>query len=134
MKAPGRHYAYHHSPYRKYRSRLAFARENRKNPTEAEARLWEKLRGRRLGGCKFRRQHVIGIYIVDFVCLRGSLVIEIDGEVHEAGENPQMDRDRTADLQAAGFDVLRFTNEEVLTQTDQVCNRILEQLGRRRYR
>ncbi|TCZ68100.1 endonuclease domain-containing protein [Flaviaesturariibacter aridisoli] len=128
MKAPGRHYAYHHSSYRKYRNRLAFARENRHNPTEAENLLWQELRGRHLGGYKFRRQHVIGIYIVDFVCLQRALVVEIDGEVHDEGENPQRDKDRTADLEAAGFEVIRFTNDEVINQTEWVCFRILNRL------
>ncbi|RYY64248.1 MAG: endonuclease domain-containing protein [Chitinophagaceae bacterium] len=129
MKAPGRHYAYHHSSYRKYRNRLDFAKENRKHPTEAENVIWQAVRGRQLGGYKFRRQHIIGDYIVDFVCLQRSLIVEIDGDIHQDGENPQLDKDRTADLRAAGFDIIRFTNDEVLQQTEWVCFRILNRLN-----
>ncbi|RYD90424.1 MAG: endonuclease domain-containing protein [Sphingobacteriales bacterium] len=128
MKAPGKQYAYHTSDYRKYKNRLGFAQDNRRNPTSAEKILWERLKGRRLGGFKFRRQHVVREYIVDFVCLQRLLIVEIDGGIHQEGENPQRDRDREADLQAMGFKIIRFTNEQVIGETESVCTAILKQL------
>lgn len=89
----------------------------RKNPTEAESAMWEMLRGKNLDA-KFRRQHIIGDYIVDFVCLDKQLVVELDGGYHSDPEQQELDRQRTNFLQSKGFSVLRFTNEEVLGNTD----------------
>ena len=94
------------------------AREMRRNPTEAESALWEMLRGKNLDA-KFRRQHIIGDYIVDFVCLDKQLVVELDGGYHNDPEQKELDRQRTNFLQSKGFSVLRFTNEEVLGNTDE---------------
>lgn len=131
MKTPKQPYGYQFAARRKYRNRLAFARENRRHPTEAERVLWDALRNRRLGGFKFRRQHIIGVYIVDFVCLSRTLIVEVDGEIHNQGENPELDRDRQEKLQAKGFEILRFTNDEVLNDTERVCFSILQHLQRR---
>ena len=90
----------------------------RKNPTEAEAALWEMLRGKNIDA-KFRRQHIIGDYIVDFVCLDKQLVVEVDGGYHYTPEQQRLDRERTHFLQSKGFAVLRFTNEEVLCHTHE---------------
>jgi UDP-2-acetamido-2,6-beta-L-arabino-hexul-4-ose reductase len=90
----------------------------RKKPTEAEAALWEMLRGKNLDA-KFRRQYVIGDYIADFVCLKKQLVIEVDGEYHNSPEQQVMDRWRTNFLQSKGFSVLRFTNNEVLAAPEE---------------
>ncbi|RYY41042.1 MAG: endonuclease domain-containing protein [Chitinophagaceae bacterium] len=119
-----------HTPatYRRYRTRLTYARENRRQPTEAEKLLWEALRNHRLGGYKFRRQHIIGIHIVDFICIQWSLIVEVDGEIHNQGENPQLDKSREADLRAAGYELLRFTNDEVINNLDLVCITILRRL------
>jgi UDP-2-acetamido-2,6-beta-L-arabino-hexul-4-ose reductase len=94
------------------------AESMRKNPTEAESAMWEMLRGKNLEA-KFRRQHIIGDYIVDFVCLDSQLVVEIDGGYHNDPEQKELDRQRTNFLQSKGFSVLRFTNEEVLGNTDE---------------
>jgi len=94
------------------------AEDMRKNPTEAESAMWEMLRGKNLDA-KFRRQHIIGDYIVDFVCLDKQLVVELDGGYHSDPEQQELDRQRTNFLQSKGFSVLRFTNEEVLGNTDE---------------
>ena len=94
------------------------AEEMRKNPTEAESAMWEMLRGKNLDA-KFRRQHIIGDYIVDFVCLDKKLVVELDGGYHNDSEQQELDRQRTNFLHSKGFSVLRFTNEEVLGNTDE---------------
>ena len=83
----------------------------RNRMTDAEQRLWQRLRERQLAGCKFRRQHPFFDYILDFVCLEKSLVIEIDGGQHLESES---DRERDRRLREAGFGVLRFWNNEVL--------------------
>ena len=90
----------------------------RKNPTEAEYAMWEMLRGKNLDA-KFRRQHIIGDYIVDFVCLDKQLVVELDGGYHNDPEQQKFDRERTGFLQSKGFSVLRFTNEEVIGNSDE---------------
>ena len=94
------------------------AESMRKNPTEAESAMWEMLRGKNLDA-KFRRQHIIGDYIVDFVCLKVQLIVEIDGGYHNEPEQMELDRQRTNFLESKGFSVLRFTNEEVLCNTDE---------------
>ena len=97
------------------------AEEMRKNPTEAESAMWEMLRGKNLDA-KFRRQHIIGDYIVDFVCLDKQLVVELDGGYHNDSEQKELDRQRTKSLQSKGFSVLRFTNEEVLGNTGETLS------------
>ena len=101
--------------------------KNRRPMTPAEVRLWQELRGNKLG-IHFRRQHVIGIYIADFVSLKNHLVIEIDGEYHLNPEQQESDRIRTAYLQQQGFRVIRFTNSQVLTDIDSVMSRIIKSL------
>ena len=99
------------------------AKENRKHATQAEAALWEALRGGNLGE-KFRRQHIIGDFIVDFVSLSVKLVIEVDGGYHNDSEQKKADELRTEFLEKAGFKVLRFTNEQVLQDTDKTIEEI----------
>lgn len=99
----------------------------RKNPTEAEAAMWEMLRGKNLD-VKFRRQHIIGEYITDFVCLDKQLVIEIDGGYHNEPEQQQLDKQRTDFLQSIGFSVLRFSNEEVMFKSDETLSIIRNSL------
>ena len=101
--------------------------KNRRPMTPAEMRLWQELRGNKLG-IHFRRQHVIGIYIADFVSLKNHLVIEIDGKYHLNPEQQESDRIRTAYLQQQGFRVIRFTNSQVLTDIDSVMSRIIKSL------
>jgi len=94
------------------------ARELRRDSTDAERLLWRVLRDRQFISHKFRRQHPIGRYIVDFVCLDRRLVVELDGAHH--ADQQEYDADRTAWLQSEGYEVLRFSNREVLTQLESV--------------
>ena len=98
--------------------------KNRKTPTDAETLLWQCIRDRQLG-LKFRRQHAIGDYIADFICLEISLIIEVDGEYHNSEEQQEKDTIRTKYLNEQGFYVLRFTNNEVINQTEWVLKRII---------
>ena len=105
------------------------ARRMRRNPTSAEDILWQRLRNRQLNGAKFRRQHSIGGFIVDFVCITHKLVIEVDGIVHEEPDQQLYDLERQNYLEGIGFQVLRFSNGEVLQSTDAVLERIGEYLS-----
>ncbi|MBZ9787243.1 class I tRNA ligase family protein [Psychroflexus sp. CAK57W] len=105
---------------------LEKAKENRNHPTEAEKALWTQLRGKKLSGYKFRQQHLIGDYIADFVCLSKSLVIEVDGGYHN--ETKEDDEERTEFLNSKGFEVIRFKNEEVIGQIDEVLEQIKSKL------
>ena len=98
------------------------ARAMRKRPTVAEARLWEALRAGRFAGAKFRRQHPLGRFVLDFYCPAKRLCIEVDGPVHD--NQREKDAARDAALAAANIRVLRFRNEEVLTDLDDVLTRI----------
>ena len=99
------------------------AKYNRKHPTEAEALLWEHLRGKQLG-VRFRRQHPVYDYIPDFVCLTLNLIIEVDGGYHTIKEQRLNDEKRDAYLASFGFHIIRFTNEEVLYDLNNVLNEI----------
>jgi very-short-patch-repair endonuclease len=94
----------------------------RNNMSDAEQALWNLLRGRQIYGLKFRRQHPFGDYILDFVCLENKLVIEVDGGQH--GQQAGYDESRTQELQAAGFHVLRFWNNEILKEIEAVREKI----------
>ncbi|MGQ0834898.1 MAG: endonuclease domain-containing protein [Gammaproteobacteria bacterium] len=96
--------------------------------TDAERKLWNALRNRRLQGYKFRRQQLIGDYIVDFVCLEKKLVIELDGGQHGETKARRYDAARTMRLADHGFCVARFWNHEVLNETDAVLHAILQTL------
>ncbi|WP_083487601.1 endonuclease domain-containing protein [Pseudoxanthomonas dokdonensis] len=97
------------------------ARQLRRDMTTAERRLWGVLQKRQLDGCRFRRQHPIGRYIADFACLEVGLIVEVDGGQHM---DARSDRVRDAFLQEQGFQVLRFWNDEVLTNLDGVYCRL----------
>ena len=101
------------------------ARKNRANMTEAEKMLWERLRcyPRPL---RFRRQHIIGDYIVDFVCLEKMLVVEVDGEYHSTDKQKALDELRTEYLNSVDFSVVRFTNEQVINHINDVVAHIEE--------
>ena len=105
-----------------------FARQLRRDMTDAEKFLWNQLRGRRFGGIKFRRQAPIGPYIVDFVCLESRVIVELDGAGHAEPEQQAHDERRSAWLATEGYRVLRFSNEAVLTQTGQVEQAIWDAL------
>jgi very-short-patch-repair endonuclease len=90
--------------------------------TPAEVMLWERLRDRRLAGLKFRRQHPVGPFVLDFCCATHRIVIELDGEIHE--EMAEQDEERSRLLAAHGYHVIRFRNEEVLADLEGVLRRI----------
>ena len=94
--------------------------------TDAELALWRILRSRQLQGFKFRRQHPIGPFVADFVCLERKLVVELDGGHH--AQQVEADAERTQYLQGAGFRVIRFWNNDVLTEMDGVAERVLATL------
>ena len=100
---------------------LERARQMRTNPTDAERRLWAILRNKRLAAHKFKRQQVIGNFIVDFVNFEHRLIVEADGSQHIGNEQ---DNHRTAWLERQGFRVLRFWNDAILARTDQVADAI----------
>ena len=93
------------------------AKELRANQNSAEARIWSMLRAGRLAGLKFRRQHVLGRYVADFVCIPARLVIEIDGDTHDEAAQLR-DAKRTDDIEQAGYRVIRFWNNYVLNDKD----------------
>ena len=98
------------------------ARELRSNQTDVEAKLWRRLRDRQVFGVKFRRQHPIGSYIVDFCCPTLRLIVELDGGQH--AEQNAADQARTCFLESRGYRVLRFWNNQVMTQLDEVLEEI----------
>jgi very-short-patch-repair endonuclease len=104
------------------------ARNLRANMTDAEQFLWSKLRRKQLNGYRFRRQHPLGPYIVDFVCLDQKLIVEVDGGQHNLTEQAAKDAQRTSYLKARGFGILRFWNNEVLSNGDGVVAVIAEAL------
>ncbi|MBL7817369.1 MAG: isoleucine--tRNA ligase [Saprospiraceae bacterium] len=108
-----------------------YAKKHRQNPTMAEAALWEMLRGKKLEGFKFRRQHQIEDFIVDFICLEKRLIIEVDGGYHETEEAKEYDKARTSYLVFNGYKVVRFKNEEVLGDTEGVLRKIHIELAHR---
>ncbi len=97
-----------------------FARELRQRQTDAEQLLWSLLRGRRLGGFKFRRQHPFRGYILDFYCEEIRLVVELDGGQHNTEQGKSYDSRRSDLLRQEGIRVLRFWNHEVLTETESI--------------
>ncbi len=111
----------------RYELLKAFARKNRKNPTPAEICLWQRLRCNALGH-KFYRQYVIGDFIVDFLCHDDGLIVEVDGAYHSEPQVIENDERRTEFLQSMGYRVLRFSNEEVMFDTDSVIEEIEKEL------
>ncbi len=105
-----------------------FVKKNRANPTEAEEELWKLLKNRQLENYKFRRQHIIGKYIADFVCIPNRLVIELDGAIHQLPENQESDQIRTEWLESIGFRVIRFTNEQIFSDSNKILTDILSAL------
>ena len=103
------------------------AKEMRANPTKSEGLLWKELKGKNLGD-KFRQQHLIDDYIVDFVCLSKKLIIEVDGEYHNNPEQIEKDNERTTVLNDLGYKVIRFTNDEVLNDLSSVLTQISNEL------
>src|SRR5690606_24465909 len=108
-------------------SRRSFAQQMRRLPTEAENRMWQLVRAGRLGGLKFRRQEPIAGFIVDFVCFERRLIVEVDGGQHSESAADALRDERLA---ALGFATLRFWNDDVLGNPEDVAIRILEAAGK----
>lgn len=100
------------------------ARELRNRGTPSERLLWERLRNKQLDGYKFRRQHPVSIFIVDFYCHELKFVIELDGEYHLSPQQQAKDMDRTEILRSNGLQVIRFNNDEVETDLNRVLQHI----------
>ena len=100
-----------------------FAQINKQFPTDSERLLWEHLRAKQLS-VKFNRQHIIGDYIVDFICIEKKLIIEVDGGYHSEYEQIEKDEFRTQRLNDMGFSVIRFKNEEISGDISNVLNKI----------
>jgi very-short-patch-repair endonuclease len=98
----------------------------RKNMTPAEELLWEKLKGKQIAGVRFRRQHPISRYIVDFYCHAAKLVIELDGKIHLAKKEQNIER--TKEIENLGIQLIRFNNEEVEKNCDTVAAAITEKV------
>ena len=100
----------------------------RKLPTPAEDILWQILRNRQIDGYRFRRQHSIGLYIVDFYCDSESLAIEVDGSIHQNPKQMKKDGTRTKWIQSVGHRLIRFTNNEVINHTHETIEAIKKAL------
>jgi very-short-patch-repair endonuclease len=107
---------------------LGFAYDLRNSMTDAEKALWERLRKRQLAGFRFRRQHPVNEFIVDFFCYEKNLVIELDGGVHDDNYQMERDNERSIILNRLGLKVLRFRNEEIFNDIDSVLNSITQNL------
>jgi very-short-patch-repair endonuclease len=104
------------------------ARKLRSTQTSAEDKLWQALRARQLAQWKFRRQHPIDRYVVDFVTIAGKLIIEVDGETHSLPNEIARDAERTRVLESLGFHIVRVTNIDVYDNLDGVLEMIDETL------
>jgi very-short-patch-repair endonuclease len=109
----------------------SFRRDLRREATPAERRLWQMVRRCQLGGRKFRRQHPVGRYIVDFYCPAEKLVVELDGSVHDDPARAEADSRRQRALEAHGLRVVRFANRDVLETPDIVCAAIAAHFSHR---
>jgi very-short-patch-repair endonuclease len=106
-----------------------FARGLRKRSTDAENVLWHHLRDNLIAGKHFRRQHQVGNYVVDLICIPDRVVIEVDGSHHFLDDTAASDAERTTYLESLGIRVLRFNNREVLTETESVISSFYEALS-----
>ncbi len=127
-KGEGDNFGYQTADKLNYELLKKNAKKNKDNPTEAEKIMWEVLKGKQLEGYKFRRQHIIDNYIVDFVCLSRRLVVEIDGGYHNDPEVQENDKLREDYLKEKGYTVLRFFNDEVFQDIDNVLEKIVQLL------
>jgi very-short-patch-repair endonuclease len=107
-----------------WRKMKPLAREKRREPTHTENLFWQELRNRKLNGLKFRRQHVIEHYFVDFYCAEARLIIEVDGEIHEYQQED--DQVRQEKLESSGSIVIRFSNDDILNNMQNVLQQIQE--------
>ena len=120
---PSHYHAFMTDAERRRKTLKDYSRANRSKATEAENALWQMVRGTK-SGPRFRRQHTIERYIVDFICLPAWLILEVDGEYHFDIEQAEYDGGRTHSLQEPGFHLPRFTNEEALKNPNYVLNLI----------
>ncbi|MFZ4543032.1 MAG: endonuclease domain-containing protein [Saprospiraceae bacterium] len=102
-----------------------YARVNREKATIAERILWERLRNKQIVGAKFRRQHALGNFILDFYCQAALLAIEVDGKYHLDPIQAEYDQNRTAVIKKANIKLIRFSNDEVLNNIEQVISTII---------
>ena len=114
---------------KRVRSTVAAARKLRRNMSDVEQTLWNRIRDKQIEEFRFRRQRPMGRYVVDFVCLDAKLIVELDGGQH--ADQIEADKMRTEFLEALGFAVMRFWNNEVIENIDGVLERIREQLLQR---
>ncbi len=112
-------------------SHLDLKRRLRSNMTGPEARLWSRLRVRQLQGLKFRRQHGIGPYIVDFYCPEQSLVIEVDGDSHADADQIVKDKQREQYLQSLGLRVIRYINDDIVKNLGGILEDLAERISSR---
>jgi len=108
-----------------------FARQLRKDQTEAERYLWQLLRGRRLSGYKFRRQHPVGRFVLDFYCAKKRLAIELDGGQHTEDGQARYDQERTTFLAKKGIKILRIWDNEMFLRPNEVLDKIIIELDDR---
>lgn len=101
----------------------------RRNQTPAENKLWSLIRNKQIGGYKFRRQHVLFSYIVDFYCHSEKLIVELDGPIHNSTKAREYDQKREAWLLANGYKIIRFKNAEIFENQEKVLQEILEHLN-----
>ena len=104
--------------FKHYRKKL------RNRSTSAEARLWSLIKNKQLNGKKFRRQHGLGNYIVDFYCSSENLIIELDGDPHGEYHKIEEDKERDANLKSLGYKIIRFENKEIFQDIEYVLNEI----------
>jgi very-short-patch-repair endonuclease len=110
---------------------LRLAAELRNTMTEAEKILWKHLRNRQLAGYRFRRQHPVNEFIIDYFCYEAMIAVEVDGEVHNDATQIEYDMERTRILNKLGIAVVRFSNIDVENSTYEVINQIIEILKKR---
>ena len=123
-------YSYQTADPMTYRLLKEFAAKQRAIPTEAESLLWNFLRASQMG-VRYRHQHIIGEYIADFACVTNKLIIEIDGLYHSLPEQKISDEERTEWLERNGWRVIRFTNEEIFSNLENVLERIKDEQEKR---
>jgi very-short-patch-repair endonuclease len=104
------------------------AKRMRRDMTLAEIILWKKLKDRKLFADKFRRQHPVGFYIADFYCHKYKLIIEVDGRIHEEQEIRERDLNREAELKRLGLRIIRFTNDQIISDINYVISQIKAEL------
>ena len=108
-----------------------FAKKLRNNPTETESFLWDFLSKNEFSSIRFKRQHPVLYFIADFYCHKAKLIIEIDGGYHQISEQYQYDVNRDAELEKLGLKTIRFTNEQVLFETEKVLQEIRTEIENR---